>query len=205
MASPSPTAAEPDDGSRSGVREREDTPIERHTFDSLYEDYAAFVYRSIRRLGVVESAADDVFQDVFVVVHRRLDDFEQRSSPRTWLFGILLRVVRNHKRSLGRKRHEGGEHAAAVIDRAPASTRDEPEARTQRAQAVAMLHDVLDTLDDDKRAIFVMAELEQMSGAAIARATGLKQSTVYARLRVARDDFNQAVTRLAAHRNWRNR
>ncbi|MEQ9317677.1 MAG: sigma-70 family RNA polymerase sigma factor [Polyangiaceae bacterium] len=171
-------------------------------FLHVYDDYADFVWRTVRRLGVDPTSAEDVFQEVFVVVHRRLDDFEGRSSVRTWLFGITLRIVRNHKRALGRKRHEGGEQAEIAIDRAPASGRDQPEARTQRAQAVRLLHEVLDTLDDDKREVFVMAELEQMSGAAIAEVTGLNQSTVYARLRGARQQFDQAVKRLSAKRDW---
>jgi len=180
-------------------------PSQRLDFTAIYDGYADFVWRSVRRLGVDADAAEDVFQEIFVVVHRRLGDFEGRSSIRTWLFGITLRVVRNHKRSLGRKRHEGGEQAEIAIDRSPARRGDEPEARTERAEAVKLLHEVLDTLDDDKREIFVMAELEQMTGAAIAEATGLNQSTVYARLRAARDQFNQAVTRLAARRRWAQR
>lgn len=171
-------------------------------FLEIYESYADFVWRSVRRLGVDPTSAEDVFQEVFVVVHRRLGDFEGRSSVRTWLFGITLRIVRNHKRALGRKRHEGGEQAEIAIDRAPASGRDQPEARTERAEAVRLLHEVLDTLDDDKREIFVMAELEQMTGAAIAEVSGLNQSTVYARLRAARQQFDQAVKRLSAKRDW---
>lgn len=213
MVTPSPSAARaaeqrPASGRRKVAAKRravEESEAEPVDFSTIYDDYADFVWRSVRRLGVDEASAEDVFQEVFVVVHRRLGDFEGRSSVKTWLFGIVLRVVRNHKRSLGRKRHEGGEQAELVIAQSPASSRDEPEARTQRVEAVRLLYEVLDTLDDDKREVFVMAELAQMTGAAIAEATGLNQSTVYARLRAAREQFDQAVTRLSARRRWRTR
>lgn len=212
MATPSPTASaeerSPESGPRHVHRPSGEIAVDSAQptdFLQIYDAYADFVWRTVRRLGVDPSSAEDVFQEVFVVVHRRLDDFEGRSTIRTWLFGIALRTVRNHKRALGRKRHEGGEHAELAIDRAPASGRDQPEARTERAEAVRLLHEVLDTLDDDKREVFVMAELEQMSGAAIAEVTGLNQSTVYARLRAARQQFDQAVKRLSAKRDWARR
>src|SRR5580765_6751726 len=73
------------------------------TFAEVYEAHFAFVWRSVRRLGVDDAAVDDVVQETFVIVHRRLQEFEARSSLKTWLFGILLRVVRDHRRTLRRK------------------------------------------------------------------------------------------------------
>src|SRR5262249_12085268 len=61
-------------------------------FADVYEALFAFVWRSVRRLGVDEGAVDDVVQEIFVIVHRRLHDFEGRSSVKTWIFGIVLRV-----------------------------------------------------------------------------------------------------------------
>jgi len=73
------------------------------TFDELYEAYVDFVWRSVRRLGVIEGSVDDVVQQVFLVVHRRLPEFTPGGSVRTWIFGIVVRVVRDHRRSLRRK------------------------------------------------------------------------------------------------------
>src|SRR6185436_19202677 len=69
-------------------------------FEEVYEQNVTFVWRSARRLGVADAAIDDVVQEIFVVVHRRLREFEGRSSLKTWLFAIVLRVVRDHRRSL---------------------------------------------------------------------------------------------------------
>ncbi|MGE3634951.1 MAG: RNA polymerase sigma factor, partial [Sandaracinaceae bacterium] len=71
--------------------------------EEIYDACFDFVWRSARRMGVAEAHADDVVQEVFLVAHRRLADFEGRSSVRTWLFGILLRVVSDHRRTLRRK------------------------------------------------------------------------------------------------------
>src|SRR4051794_16597314 len=73
------------------------------TFEEVYEEHFSFVWRAARRLGAPAAAVDDVVQEVFLVVHRRLPEFAGRSSLKTWLFAIVLRVVRDHRRSLRRK------------------------------------------------------------------------------------------------------
>lgn len=162
-------------------------------FAEIYERHFSFVWRSVRRLGVAEHAVDDAVQDVFLVVHRRLDDFEGRSTVKTWLFGIVLRVVRDWRRTNLRKRRVGSGSGAADVDAVADDGARSPHALTEQAQAVRMLHQVLDSLDDDKRAVFVMAELEQMSAPEIAEATGENVNTVYSRLRAARKAFNRGV------------
>src|ERR1700722_8443188 len=67
------------------------------SLESLYDTYFAFVWRSVQRLGVPASQVDDVVQEVFLVVHRKLASFEGRSSLKTWLYGIALRVARAHR------------------------------------------------------------------------------------------------------------
>src|SRR5687767_4756436 len=73
------------------------------TADEIYERYFDFVWRNVRRMGVPAEAVDDAVQDVFLVVHRRLAEFEGRSAMETWLFGILMRVARDHRRSFKRR------------------------------------------------------------------------------------------------------
>lgn len=173
-------------------------------FDEIYDRHFDFVWRNVRRLGVPEAQLDDAVQEVFLVVHRRLSEFEGRSSLRTWLFGILARVASDHRRALRRKNPHafGGAIDAHTI----ADERAEgPHDRMVRSEGVRLLHRVLDQLDDDKRAVFVLAELEQMSAPEIAEAVGANLNTVYARLRAARRDFEQAVARERARDTWRLR
>ena len=170
-------------------------PTERVTeFDAFYEQFFPFVWRSIKRLGVADHAIDDAVQDVFLVVHRRLEEFEGRSSVRTWLFGIVLRVVRARRRSDMRKRRVGGVGFGDDVDTAPTRERD-PHQAAERKQAVAILYRFLDQLDDEKREVFILAELEQMTAPEIAEALEVNVNTVYSRLRAARRAFEQAVAR----------
>ena len=168
----------------------------RPEFATVYDEHFPFVWRSARRLGVDPSAVDDVVQDVFVVVHRRLADFEGRSSLKTWLFGILLRVVRDHRRTLRRKHPKEGGDLEAIAD----TTSESPHESAEKAEGVRLLHALLDALDDDKREVFVLAELEQMTVPEIADATDSNVNTVYSRLRAARREFDAAVCRHHARR-----
>src|SRR5262245_35620338 len=102
------------------------------SFEAVYDEHAETVSRGLRRLGVPDASVDDALQDVFVVVHRRLGEFEGRSTLRTWLFGIALGVARNYRRSARRRAPEGA-HAAPVDDDLPAPDSRGPEGRAQSA------------------------------------------------------------------------
>ena len=69
-------------------------PQPRLTFAELYESCFAFVWRTARRLGTPEANLDDVVQEIFMVAYRRQDEFEGRSSVKTWLFRILINRAR---------------------------------------------------------------------------------------------------------------
>ena len=90
--------------------------------EQIYEAYFGFVWRNLRRLGVPEAATDDAAQDVFLVVFRRYHEFEGRSSVRTWLFGILLRVARDHRKVTRAVRHGCCNHAPTDAATRPRSS-----------------------------------------------------------------------------------
>lgn len=159
------------------------------TLAEVYETQFDFVWRTARRLGVASMHVDDVVQQVFLVVHRRLPEFEGRSSLKTWLFGITRRVARDHRRTAKRRPVE------PLGTMEPVDHADNAETDILRDEEARVLHAMLDQLDDDKREVFVLAELEQLSGPEIAEALALNLNTVYARLRAARASFEQAVLR----------
>jgi RNA polymerase sigma-70 factor (ECF subfamily) len=162
----------------------------------IYERYGDFVWRNLRRLGISEEATDDALQDVFLVVHRRLSDFESRSSVKTWLFGIVLRVAQTHLRSVRRRRvHVDDGAAPSEIESVATSDSEGPAEMVARREASALLHRLLDELDDEKRAILILVELEQMSVPDAAEAMSMNLNTAYSRLRAARQAFQDAVTR----------
>ncbi len=175
-------------------------------FDTLYDDYADFVWRNARRLGVAPAALDDVVQDVFLVAHRRLDELSRPESLRAWMFSIVIRVVRDYRRSLRRK--DPQQRSASPLldpDQLPDTRAGNPQAAAEHMDAVRMLHSMLSELDDPKREVFVLAELEEMTEMEISQALGEKANTVHSRLRAARKDFDQAVLRLRKRDEWRLR
>ena len=161
----------------------------------IYALHADFVFRNLRRLGVHESLIDDAVQDVFLVVHRRLGDFEARAQVTTWLFGIVLRVAQSYRRSAMRRRARLTDAPSAEVEQIAMTAAEGPVEAFERREASALLHRLLDELDDDKRAMLVCVELEQLTVPEAAESLGLNLNTAYGRLRAARAAFNEAVAR----------
>ena len=113
-----------------------------------------------------------------------------RSKIETWLFGIALRVAKDHRRTLQRK----GEHEH--LDEEPEDPQSlDPHEAAERSQAAAFLDRFLAKLDDEKRAVFILSELEEMTAPEIAEALAVNVNTVYSRLRAARNAFEAEVAR----------
>jgi RNA polymerase sigma-70 factor (ECF subfamily) len=165
-------------------------------FEALYEAQADFVWRNARRLGVWPAALDDVVQDVFLVAYRRFSELEQPESTRAWMFGILIRVVRDYRRKLRRKDPHKRSTAPIVDPDELADTRaGNPQKAVEQADVVRLLQLMLIELDDAKREVFVLAELEEMTEREISEVLGENANTVHSRLRAARRDFDRAVHR----------
>jgi RNA polymerase sigma-70 factor (ECF subfamily) len=170
-------------------------------FGAVYEANFDFVWRSVRRLGVHPGSIDDQVQEIFLVVHRRLPEFEGRSTIKTWLFGIVLRVVRDHRRQVRRRAGDTSTDPETLSD----NGRGGPDESAAKAEAISALYRILDELDDEKREVFVLAELEQMTVPEIAEALDVNMNTAYSRLRAARAAFDEGVARHQARDNWRLR
>ncbi|MGC4122315.1 MAG: sigma-70 family RNA polymerase sigma factor [Myxococcales bacterium] len=157
--------------------------------EEIFKDYFAFAWTGLRRLGVQEAALDDAVQDVFLVVHRRLPDFQRRSAIKTWLYGIMLRVAHDHRRARQRK----GE--SEPLDEGWADRRPGPQEAASRTEGLRLLEKILEGMDEEKRDVLVLADLEQLSAPEISEIVGANPNTVYSRLRAAREQFNEAVVR----------
>ncbi len=143
------------------------------TAEALFREYAAFAWRVLRRMGVAERDVDDVCQEVFVTVHRRIETFEGRSSPRTWLYGICVRTASDYrKRAVNRHETVGDSSHEATID-----ANQESDAALREARAT--LDRILDGLDDDKRAVFVLYEIEELPMTDVAIDVGCPIQTAY--------------------------
>lgn len=159
------------------------------SFDELFESHAGFVWRVLGRLGVARSDVADASQEVFLVVHRRLGSFEGRSSVKSWIYGICVKVAAGWRRkSRGESRHALDQHTFTSGDGAQEEELDQRRARSQ-------LREVLEQLDADKREVFVLYELEELSMPEVADAVGCPVTTAYSRLHAARKIVRAAFAR----------
>lgn len=157
-----------------------DEPTLEPRLEALYRAHHGFVWSSLLRLGVPSSAVDDACQDVFLIVFRRLDDFEGRSEIRTWLFAIARRVAFRHRR--GAQRAERKVQALAAEPQRLISV----EELFEKRRAADLVLEAMDGLDEDKRAAMVMHVLEGMSGPQVAATLGLPVDTAYSRIKAGR-------------------
>jgi RNA polymerase sigma-70 factor (ECF subfamily) len=159
----------------------------------LHDEYADFVWRNLQRLGVRSSSLEDALQDVFVVVHRRLDSYDSSSKVSTWLFGICLRVAAGHRRRAHLRHERGGTEIYDKPDNSPSA---DPEQAAMRRQAERQLEQGLEFMALERRAVFVMFEIEGIPAGAIAEILDIPVGTVYSRLHKARAEFSDAVAHL---------
>jgi RNA polymerase sigma-70 factor, ECF subfamily len=170
------------------------------SFKAVYDEHFRFVWRSLRRLGVPESDVADAAQDVFLVVHRRLDEFEGRSKVTTWLYGICFRVARDRRR-LAHVRRRVDDDDGMVGERADEHA--DVAAAAERRQGLAMLEAILDELPIEQRAVFTLFELDGIGGEGIAEMLEIPLGTVYSRLRIAREQFKKTLGRMQARDRFR--
>lgn len=162
-------------------------------FRALYEAHSAFVWRNLRRLGVPDSDVEDKLQEVFVVAHRRWEEFADRGhGPRAWLFQIALRVASDARRH--KRRHPVDPDGGAAQDRQ--SIEPPQTAAIDKAQQLDLLDRALSAIDMGRRAVLVLHEIEQMTAPEIARTLDIPLNTVYSRLRVARIELEQELREL---------
>lgn len=146
----------------------------------IFDEHASYVWRALRHLGVPEADVDDVCQEVFVVVHRRIAAFEGRSTLRTWIYGICLRAASDYRRRAWVRREiPVGEEIDGEIDPPQADAVAASEARSKLRRA-------LESMDEEKRAVFVLFEIENVSMKEIAELMSCPLQTAYSRLHAAR-------------------
>jgi RNA polymerase sigma-70 factor (ECF subfamily) len=164
-------------------------------FRAIYDAHFDFVWRSLRRLGVREPDVLDLAQKVFLTAHFKLADFEGRSLVSTWLFGICQRVASDYRRSALIRREVSTDNAeldSVATWHDDLSDKSDSHRRARAAEAI------LNKLPEPQRVVFVLFELEEMSGQDIATLLDVSVGTVRSRLRLARDTFRREVKRLSA-------
>ncbi|MFI5302486.1 MAG: RNA polymerase sigma factor [Polyangiales bacterium] len=159
---------------------------ETPAFDRLFRDEAPYVGRTLRYLDVEEDQVEDACQDVFIVVHRRLAEF-QGGSLRAWVRQICVHVANNRRR--GRRRRPESTVAEMPEVAAPASQLDAAE----RGQIRERVLSLLDRLSPDQRTVFVLCEIEQLTVVEASSSIGCPVQTAYSRLHAARAKVEAAL------------
>ena len=147
---------------------------------AVYERELSYVWKTLGRLGVPAADLADAAHDVFVIVHRRWADIDFERPIRPWLFGVARRVAAGMRR---KHRELPSQDLQSVVDASPHAERD-------------LLWRVLASLDDDRRAVVILHDLEGYTGAEIGEILGISTNTVHSRLRLAREDMRATLSKL---------
>lgn len=168
---------------------------------TIYRAHHATIWRSLRGFGVPPHLVDDATQDVFVIVQRRLHVYDGRVPLRRWLLGIARNVAMKARERHARHhaRTDALEPHAPPVVRAP-----QAEDAVAQAEASELVAEFLETLRPDKRAVFTLIDIEGMSAPEVAEVLGIKLNTVYSRLRVARQRFEQAIASKTRRSSWKS-
>lgn len=165
----------------------------RLDFREIYATYFDFVWRGAAHRGIPPAALDDVAQEVFIVIDRKLPEFEGRASLRAWIAGIVRRVVADYVRKRGNQ-----PAADEPLTHEPAAPPLEQAEPLEQREALELLEQLLAKMTPEQRETFVLFELDGLSGAEIAELTQSNENTVWTRLRGARRIFQEGVARTRA-------
>jgi RNA polymerase sigma-70 factor (ECF subfamily) len=163
-------------------------------FRDLYRDHCGYVWNSLRRLGVREADIEDIAHEVFLSVYKRFADYDPARPIKPWLFGFAYRTASDY-RARPQHRREVAEDAMDHVDEQPRA--DEQIEAVERRALVAQ---ALARIELDRRAVFVMHEIDGVKIPEVADALSLPLNTAYSRLRLAREEFAEAVKRITAQK-----
>jgi RNA polymerase sigma-70 factor (ECF subfamily) len=169
--------------------------------EDVYRSHADFVWTALQRFGIRAEDLDDVLQEVFVVVYKRLPSFRGDAQMTTWLYGISLRVASVHRR----RSHVRRERDMLELEDIHSVDSTNPEDGLAERQRRSVLEALLDELDVEKRALLVMFEIDELPCEEIAAILGIPVGTVYSRLHAARRAFAKAVDRFRSRAKGRQR
>lgn len=171
---------------REGHRSVGDVP----SLEEIYDQHYTFVWRVARRLGVSDAALDDVVQEVFMVIHRRRHELDMTGSIPALLYGVTRRVA-SRARDVAKQR----EDRLTLIEPPTAAASDDPESRASLEERAAVVRDALEAMDEDKRVMFLLTEVEGMSIVEAAAVVDANVNTAHSRARAARELVQKAIAR----------
>lgn len=168
-------------------------------FSTVYQEYFDFVWSVVRRLGASPESVDDLVQEIFIVIYAKLDSLERPEALRSWIYGIARRTVSTHRRA---RRTTAG-FGVATPGAEVVSLEPTPLEQTEKQAGLELLGRLLAELDEPKREVFALVELEELSVPEVAEVLNIPLNTAYSRLRAARQSFEAALARHEARSKGR--
>lgn len=192
----------------SNLKTAKEAPVERHisvpendaqalSFDAVVADHGPYVWRVLRRLGVRSADIEDVWQETFIVVHRKLGGFEGRAQLRTWLSAIAVRVASDYRSRAYRRREQATDE---LPETGAAASQQEGLLDQERR---ALLDRLMAELKPEQREVVVLYEFAELPMQEVAEALGCPLQTAYSRLHAGRKALEQAARREAAKKGSR--
>jgi RNA polymerase sigma-70 factor (ECF subfamily) len=163
-------------------------------FGQVFAAEHSYVFHTLRRFGVRERDLEDVTHDVFVVVHRAIHGYDRARPIKPWLCAIAARVASDYRR-LARNRNED---VTAELDARSVEPAADRLLEIKDAQALVVA--ALERVDETRRVVFVMVDIDELPVAEVAHALSIPVNTAYSRLRVAREEFAASVRRIKTMR-----
>ena len=160
---------------------------EKVEFEAIFEAHFSYVWRTLARLGIDEADREDLANEVFFQVHRRLRTADLGLPLRPWIFAFAFRIASTYRR-LARHRFERVGYVPDAPDSAPC-----PDEALERREAQDIVDRALDGLELEQRAVFVLHDIDGCPVPEIATALGVPLNTAYSRLRLARAHFTAKV------------
>ncbi|MGZ3454116.1 MAG: RNA polymerase sigma factor [Polyangiales bacterium] len=161
-------------------------------FEAIFQSECSYVFHTLRRLGVRERDLEDVAHEVFLTIHKKLGEYDPSRPLRPWIFAFAYRFAADYRKRAQYRR----EVASDEIE--PVDAVEPIDERLDSARARQLVVEALEALDLDKRAVFVMHEIDGVAIPEVARTLGVPLNTAYSRLRLAREAFAQSVKRVRA-------
>jgi RNA polymerase sigma-70 factor, ECF subfamily len=156
----------------------------------LFQAHAEDVWRFLKYLGVREEDLPDACQEVFLVAHRKLPEFRGDSAPRTWLYGISLRVAKTWRRR----------RLMVPLPDDDLRVGPQQELERERRDTQELLCWALDNISEEQREVFVLHEIEELPMNEVARRVECGVFTAYSRLRLARRALKRALAQKGVER-----
>ena len=164
-------------------------------FASLVERYQDRVFRLLGRYCRDQVECEDLAQDVFLKVFRKLHTFQGDSQFFTWLYRIAVNAATDHLSKASSRRLRLVEDDAS-LDTGGDRDEQSPAAPLMTAELAAVTRSIVDSLPEKFRTILVLREFEDLSYTEIAAVLQIQLGTVESRLFRARQRFKEALERL---------